>query len=63
VLTPADWAQAIRAMTHDPARHAKLCRSSFDHARTRLTWAAWAQRMASLLRAEAAAASYRPAAA
>ena len=48
-----DWAAAIRTMTRDPARHAALCRTSFDDARTRLTWNAWAQRMAALLRAAA----------
>jgi hypothetical protein len=58
-----DWAAAIRTMTRDPARHAALCRTSFDDARTRLTWNAWAQRMAALLRAEIAMQTLRRAAA
>lgn len=58
-----DWAAAIRTMTRDPVRHAALCRTSFDDARTRLTWNAWAQRMAALLRAEIAMQTLRRAAA
>jgi glycosyltransferase involved in cell wall biosynthesis len=61
--SPADWATTIRNMTRNPVRHAALCRASFDHARTRLTWAAWAQRMAALLRAEVAVEDLRRAAA
>ncbi len=59
---PADWAHAIRSMTGNPGRHAVLCRSSFHHARTRLHWGAWAERMAALLRAEVAVTALRPAA-
>jgi glycosyltransferase involved in cell wall biosynthesis len=61
--SPADWATAIRTMTRNRTRHAALCRASFDHARTRLTWEAWAQRMAALLRAEVAVEELRRAAA
>jgi glycosyltransferase involved in cell wall biosynthesis len=49
---PMDWVKAVRGMTDDPAAHAALCRSSFRHARARLTWDAWAARMVTLLRAE-----------
>jgi glycosyltransferase involved in cell wall biosynthesis len=61
--SPADWATAIRMMTRNRTRHAALCRASFDHARARLTWDAWAQRMAALLRAEVAVEELRRAAA
>jgi glycosyltransferase involved in cell wall biosynthesis len=61
--SPADWATAIRVMTRNRTRHAALCRASFDHARTRLTWDVWAQRMAALLRAEVAVEDLRRAAA
>jgi glycosyltransferase involved in cell wall biosynthesis len=47
---PEDWAAAIRDMTYDPEAHAALCRSSFDHARTRLSWDAWARDVIALLR-------------
>lgn len=57
--SPADWATAIRMMTRNRARHAALCRASFEHARTRLTWDAWAQRMAVFLRTEFVAAEAR----
>jgi glycosyltransferase involved in cell wall biosynthesis len=60
---PADWATAIRTLTRDRATHAALCRASFEHARTRLTWQAWAQQIAALLRAEVAVEELRRAAA
>jgi hypothetical protein len=59
---PADWAQAVRAITADPAAYAALCRSSFRHVRTHLTWDAWARRLVMRLRAEVAAAEARAAA-
>lgn len=46
---PREWAEAIRALTRDPDRHAALCRSSFAHSRARLTWDAWARDVAALL--------------
>ncbi|GAA6199393.1 glycosyltransferase family 4 protein [Aquicoccus sp. SU-CL01552] len=47
---PRDWAAAVRDLTGDPARHAALCRTSFDHAHARLTWGAWARDVTALLR-------------
>ncbi len=52
---PQDWAAAVRELTGDPARHAALCRSSFDHAHARLTWEAWARDVTGLLRRVASA--------
>lgn len=61
--TPADWARAIRSMTTDRARHAALCRSSFAHARTRLSWEAWAQGISAHLLDLVTGPARRPAAA
>jgi glycosyltransferase involved in cell wall biosynthesis len=47
---PDDWAAAIHDLTADPKAHAALCRSSFAHARDRLTWEAWARDVTALLR-------------
>lgn len=47
---PDEWAAAIRNMTADPEAHAALCRSSFEHAHTRLSWDAWARDVTALLR-------------
>ena len=52
---PQDWAAAVRELTGDPAGHAALCRSSFDHAHARLTWEAWARDVTGLLRRVASA--------
>jgi glycosyltransferase involved in cell wall biosynthesis len=46
---PQEWANTIRAMTRDPDAFAALGRSSHAHARTRLTWDAWARDMAALI--------------
>lgn len=46
---PQDWANAVLALTADPTRHEALCRASFDHAHTRLTWEAWARDLTALL--------------
>jgi glycosyltransferase involved in cell wall biosynthesis len=51
---PADWARAIMAMTRDPAAYEALCRSSFDFARSRLTWSAWSRDLVLRLRMELA---------
>ena len=56
---PADWARAILEMTRDPAAHGALCRSSFDFARSRLTWTAWARDLVLRLRIELAAEALR----
>ena len=50
---PEDWAGAIRALAADPAAYAALCRTSFDHARARLTWEAWARDLVACLRGRA----------
>ena len=50
---PEDWAGAIRALAADPAAYAALCRTSFDHARARLTWEAWARDLVAYLRGRA----------
>jgi glycosyltransferase involved in cell wall biosynthesis len=51
---PADWARAVVEMAADPAAHAALCRSSFAHVQTCLTWDAWARRLVERLRTAAA---------
>ena len=46
---PKEWARAVRALTRDADTHAALCRTSFEHARTRLSWATWARDLSTLI--------------
>ena len=47
--TAQDWARVIREMTTVSTQFEELSKTSFAHARERLTWAAWAEDMEKVL--------------